>query len=66
MSLRTIQSLDAWVELQVSGILRCYDQFVEKYNCVSYQWLAKKMEKRIPVRRPESAFPVWTWYQWEE
>ena len=65
MTLWTIQSIDAWKELQTSGILRCYDRFVENEDYEAYKWMAKQMEKRIPVPRPGNAMPLWAWFQWE-
>lgn len=65
MILWTIQSIDAWKELQVSGILRCYDQFVEIEDYVAYKWMIEQMEKRVSVKRPENAFPLWACYQWD-
>lgn len=65
MILWTIQSREAWQVLQTQGIFLCYDQYVDKDDLNAYEWMVEKMNKLIPVQRPDNGFPLWAWYQWE-
>lgn len=64
MILWTIQSMAAWQVLIASRILHCYDQNIWDENFDAYSWLIDQMEQRIQLRRPQNAFPLWAWYQW--
>ena len=61
----TIQSIDAWKMLQGSGTLRCDTRFADRDFMPAYEWMAQQMLRRLKVCPPNSAIPLWAWYQWE-
>lgn len=65
MILWTIQSINAWKILQVTGILRGSIQHIWDEDLEAYKWLVEQMENRIPVPRPGNAMPLWAWYLWD-
>lgn len=65
MILWTIQTEDAWSELQDRGVLRATRQQSEKDFLLAYQWMIEQMERRLAPRVQRNQFPVWAWRQWE-
>ncbi len=65
MVLWTIQSIEAWRELQLSGYLRVEPRYIDKYFLPSYTWMAKQMHERLRFRPSKDSLPLWAWYQWQ-
>ncbi len=65
MILWTIQTEDAWSELQTRGVLRATRQDVEKDFLHAYEWMIEQMERRLAPRPRRNQFPLWAWRQWE-
>jgi hypothetical protein len=66
MILWTIQSPQAWTELQDKGVLRAKRQYIMERTWLSaYQWMAEKMRLHIGPPPESDCLPIWTWYQWE-
>ena len=65
MILWTIQTEDAWSELQARGVLRATRQHVEKYFLGAYEWMIEQMERRLAPRPRRNQYPLWAWRQWE-
>ena len=66
MILWTIQSPEAWIELQEKGVLRARRRhIVEATWFPAYEWMAEKMRARIGEPPDLECVPIWAWYQWE-
>jgi hypothetical protein len=53
----TIQTYDAWITANETGILMGNEAFVEHSFLNAYLWLMNQMEKRVP--RYNGEFPIW-------
>jgi hypothetical protein len=53
----TIQTYDAWITANETGVLMGKKAFVDDSYLNSYSWLMKQMEIKVPRYRGE--FPVW-------
>lgn len=63
----TIQSYEAWQNMQEVGYLRGYPEHVEEDWLSYYQWMILQMHLRIkaPSYDNGSFYPVWAWHQWQ-
>jgi uncharacterized protein DUF3841 len=66
MILWTIQSQEAWAELQQEGVLRAQHRHIMEATWLSaYEWMAEKMGCRIGAPPEPKCLPIWAWRQWE-
>jgi hypothetical protein len=61
-----VLSLEGYERFRQSGIKRTYEEFVDLETFSwPYSWMIARMEKKLTeVTRPENAYPIWVWYQW--
>ena len=66
MILWTIQTREAWQQLQSCGVLRGRrERIVEQSWQGPYQWMIEQMKRRIGSPPSPAAYPIWAWFQWE-
>ena len=66
MILWTIQTEEAWLKLQATGMLRASrENIMEGCWILPYEWMVDQMKIRIGPPPGSSCFPMWAWYQWE-
>jgi len=66
MILWTIQTEEAWSELQVSGMLHATRENIMESSWIGpYEWMIDQMKMRLGPPPEPGCFPVWAWYQWE-
>ena len=66
MILWTIQTEEAWSELQVRGMLRATRENIMETSWIGpYEWMIDQMKMRLGSPPESGCFPVWAWYQWE-
>jgi hypothetical protein len=67
MILWTIQTENAWQELQSSGVLRgTREKIMEHVWNSPYEWMIRQMKQRIGPSPTPGSYPVWAWMQWED
>ena len=66
-TLWTIQHIDAYKEMEKTGVLRANEQFLFCQDDMryAYDWIAQQMRTRIGEPPAGVEYPVWAWYQWE-
>jgi len=64
-TLWTIQTIDAWNELQNNGFLTGKEQFIDPYFKRGYDWMKDQMKSRIEKPKTENIYPIWAWYQYQ-
>ena len=65
MTLWTIQSLQAWEELQTRGVLRASTENVSEAAWLpAYRWMTQQMRSRIGFPPGKDCRPIWSWYRW--
>jgi hypothetical protein len=65
MILWTIQTEEAWKELNKSGYITGVIDRVEQSWISSYRWMMDQMKERLGNPSCDKSFPIWAWYQWE-
>jgi len=68
MKLWTIQTLEAWKELQSSGVLHTRQNQIDDFHkdyLPSYKWMMEQMNVKIGIAPAKNLFPIWAWYQWD-
>lgn len=68
MKLWTIQTLEAWKELQSSGVLHTRQNQIDSFHkdyLSSYKWMMEQMNVKIGAASSKGLFPIWAWYQWD-
>jgi hypothetical protein len=66
MILWTIQTEEAWSELQVGGMLHVTRENITESNWIyPYEWIIDQMKMRLGPPPEPGCFPIWAWYQWE-
>jgi hypothetical protein len=55
----TIQSLEAWQELQQTGVLYGNQKFINLDFINSYNWILQQMQKRL--NNFSGNYPIWVW-----
>src|SRR5437016_2513700 len=64
MRLWTIQTEEAWRQMQEMGCLRADAAYMDQDFIQPYVWMAEQMERCIGPRPKGVEYPVWGWYQW--
>ena len=66
MILWTIQSPEAWAQLEQDGVLRSKHRHVAEATWLpAYEWMAGSMKSRIGSPPEPECLPIWAWYQWD-
>ena len=65
MILWTIQTEEAWTQLEKCGRITGTIDHIDQSWISSYRWMTDRMKERVGNPPFENAFPVWAWYQWE-
>ena len=66
MILWTIQTEEAWNELNEKGHISGVIDNIEQSWISSYRWMAEQMKGRLRNPPCDNYFPIWAWYQWED
>src|ERR1700753_1841387 len=64
MRLYTMQTAEAWVRWQKTGVFQAESRWVYPDFVPAYQWMMTHMSQRIGPAPEGCVFPVWAWYQW--
>lgn len=59
----SIQTIEAWDELNQKGFLVGSKQYVEQEYLEGYEWMRQKMIEKIGKPKSTSQYPLWAWYQ---
>lgn len=65
MILWTIQTEEAWEQLNKKGCITGVMDYIEPSWLSSYHWMMQQMKDRIGSPPCKHLFPVWAWYQWD-
>lgn len=67
MTLWTIHNMDWYDALLKHGIIHGNKKYIDNnwnFSLFGYEWMIKKMEKRIGKRPFPDCYPIWAWYQY--
>lgn len=66
MKLWTIHSINAWEDLQQTGVLRCREDLIDTPEVFipAYSWLSEQLVEKIGPPPTGVQYPVWFYQQW--
>lgn len=63
LTLWSIQTPEAWQQIERTGVLHTDKALCQEYCVESYPWMVEQMERRGLKRPGGCIYPVWAWYQ---
>lgn len=62
----TIQTEEAWKQLEETGYITGAAKHIEQCWLSSYRWMVEQMKERVGNQPSQCVFPIWAWYQWRD
>lgn len=66
LTLWSIQTLEAWNQLNQKGFLLGSKKFIDQDYFEAYEWMKSRMIEKLGLPKTDSQYPLWAWYQHQD